>query len=161
MQDINTMKEIPGYKGLYSADEEGRIYSLNYNGTGKIKALSKGLGTNGYHHVTLYKNKARKPKSVHRLILLTFARECPNDMEVCHLNGIRTDNRLENLCYGTKSSNNKDITKHGKRKLTYDDVDEIKKLSLMKMQNTKIAKRFNISPSSIGRIINGKYYNRN
>ena len=44
---------------------------------------------------------------VHRLVLLAFMGPCPKGMRcrhvnVRHLNGVRNDNRIENLCWNTK-----------------------------------------------------------
>lgn len=103
-------KDIPGYEGHYQASSEGRIRSLNrylpYGNhwrkvTGKL--IKPYPNKAGYLIVDFYTKKL----SVHRLILRTFAGECPNDMEVCmHLNDNKTDNRAVNLKWGTYSDNN-------------------------------------------------------
>ena len=53
-------------------------------------------------------------KYIHRLVLEAFVGPCPEGMETCHNNGVRTDNRLENLRWDTSSANNDDIVKHGR-----------------------------------------------
>lgn len=50
---------------------------------------------------------------VHRLVLLSFVGACPDGMETRHLNGIKHDNRLENLQYGTPIENAADKEIHG------------------------------------------------
>lgn len=42
---------------------------------------------------------------IHQIVLEAFCGPCPDGMEVLHGNGIRTDNRLSNLRYGTRSEN--------------------------------------------------------
>ena len=46
-----------------------------------------------------------KQKSVHRVIWELFNGPIPNGMEIDHINGIRDDNRIENLRLATKSQN--------------------------------------------------------
>ena len=50
---------------------------------------------------------------IHQIVLEAFCGPCPDGMEVLHGNGIRTDNRLSNLRYGTRSENNADSIRHG------------------------------------------------
>lgn len=49
----------------------------------------------------------------HRLVLLAFVGPCPEGMEPCHFNGIRDDNRLENLRWDTLKNNAADKRRHG------------------------------------------------
>jgi hypothetical protein len=59
--------------------------------------------------------------------MLTFVGAPPDGMEVLHNNGDPTDNRLENLRYGTRTENILDVYRQGKvwRKLSVDDVQAI------------------------------------
>jgi hypothetical protein len=50
---------------------------------------------------------------VHRLVLSAFAGKRPDEMECRHHNGVRTDNRLENLQWGTRQENIDDQMRHG------------------------------------------------
>lgn len=105
-------KDIPGFEGLYQASDLGRIKSfIEWNGT-NVRILNCGRN-NGYLVVVLSKNGIKKMYRVHRLILETFIGPCPKGMECRHLNGIRTDNRLCNLRWGTRSENSQDTIKHG------------------------------------------------
>ena len=121
------MKEIPRFPDYY-ADEMGSIYSAKY---GTLRELSRTPRDDGYVHVVLRRDNKSFNFLLHQLILLTFIGPCPRGMECCHINGDKSDCRLENLHWETSSKNAKDRVKHGSynypgRKLTEYDVEEIK-----------------------------------
>lgn len=97
MADVKT-KEILGYEGLYSVDENGNIYSLRNN-----KILKGQKNSNGYLRVGLSKNGKVKLLFIHHIVADCFLdnkNQCIN-----HKNGIKIDNRLENLEYTTFGEN--------------------------------------------------------
>lgn len=86
----------------YCVNNNGEIFSLNYNKTGKIKKLKPLKQKNGYLCVTL----GAKRILIHRLVAETFIPNLENKPQVNHKNGIKTDNRGENLEWATSSYNN-------------------------------------------------------
>jgi Zn ribbon nucleic-acid-binding protein len=58
-------------------------------------------------------NLSGKAHYIHRLVLMTYVGPCPPRHESRHLNDDKLDNRLENLCWGTQSENNKDRSANG------------------------------------------------
>ena len=93
-------KDVPGHEGLYQVSNLGRVKSLRF---GKERILKPTPDKDGYYQVDLWKGGEGKTNKIHRLVMLAFVGE--SDLEVNHINGIKTDNRLENLEYCTPSEN--------------------------------------------------------
>lgn len=71
------------------------------------------LGNHGYLVVKLRVDGRQLTRLVHRLVLETFDRPSNPGEQTRHLNGDRTDNRIENLVWGTASENHYDRVRHG------------------------------------------------
>lgn len=67
----------------------------------------------GYRRVHFWTPSGSRSFLVHRLVLGAFVGPCPAGMECRHLNGDSTDNRVENLAWGTHVENVKDVIAHG------------------------------------------------
>lgn len=116
-------RAVPGYEGMYEVSDQGRVRSLdrhvpnNFRLSGFTFVRGRMMvpidDTRGYLRVGLTKANRKKHFRIHQLVLMAFVGPCPTKQEVRHLNGIKTDNRLENLQYGTKLENVQDILKHG------------------------------------------------
>jgi hypothetical protein len=98
-------KPIKGYEGLYEVNSIGQVKSLIGKYGVKERILKGCYDTDGYIQVLLYKNKKRKSKKVHRLVLESFIENIDNKPSINHINGIKSDNRLENLEWATVSEN--------------------------------------------------------
>jgi hypothetical protein len=161
-------KPIKGYEGLYEISNLGRIKSLpkpNYKS--KIKILKPPLNTYGYCYVTFFKDKHKYNYLIHRLVLQAFIGY--SDMQCNHKNGIKTDNRLENLEYCTQSENmihayqiglqiplKGELSKNSK--LSLSDVINIRKLYQKRgyWNQLRLSKLFNVSRPNISNIVNNK-----
>lgn len=162
------MKQIPNFND-YFATKDGKIWSApkGYNNK-KGKFLKLYAISGGYLGVRLVSDKKLISKKVHRLILETFVGPCPKNMECRHLDGKRQNNNLENLCWGTRKENQHDRIqhgtniyakgeKHGRAKLTEQDICTIRKLHKSKKFNQyQLANKFNVSRKNIFQIINKK-----
>lgn len=98
-------KTIPNFS-TYEASNLGRLRSLNYKRTGNTKVLKPGNSPDGYMKTMLLGDDGRyRSWTVHLFVMLAFVGKKPLGLEVNHKNGIKTDNRLENLGYVTRSQN--------------------------------------------------------
>ena len=66
----------------------------------------------GYYQLILYKNKKRKTCKIHRLIAQTFLPNFYGKLKVNHKNKNRSDNRLINLKWGSRTDNKSTSTNH-------------------------------------------------
>lgn len=96
----------------YEVSDQGRVRSYrNRQGhpQSQPRLLSQ-IKRGGYCYVKL--TRARDVQ-VHQLVLEAFVGLCPEGMECRHLDGQRSNNRLENLCWGSKPENYADRRSHG------------------------------------------------
>ncbi|KAA6303151.1 MAG: hypothetical protein EZS26_000754 [Candidatus Ordinivivax streblomastigis] len=110
---IEIWKDIPEYEGFYQASNLGKIKSCKryvlHPQYGKQlineKVLKQNLSTTGYYQLLLCKNGKPKRYKTHRVIAQTFIPNPENKPMIDHINGIPTDNRVENLRWVNQTEN--------------------------------------------------------
>lgn len=113
--------------GKYVAGSDGLIYSTDFNHTGKTKALKGENDVDGYPHVLMNIDKKRVYRASHKLIALAFIGQKPTPRhQVNHKNGVRNDNRPENLEYLTSRENTLDAFRRG-RKISKEQIEAMRK----------------------------------
>jgi hypothetical protein len=92
--------KVKGFENYYEISNLGnvrRLGSLN-----NLKPINNGKG---YLSVCLSVKSQIKRFYIHRLVAMSFLDNKENKEEVNHINGIRTDNRIINLEWVTRSEN--------------------------------------------------------
>lgn len=169
---VEIWKDIVGYEGLYQVSNMGRVKSLNYNHTLEERIL-KNIKSNGYYYrVMLYKNKKGKSIRIHRLVGNAFIKNPDNKPCINHIDGNKSNNRVDNLEWCTYKENtehafitgmmvNRDTKgiKNCKSKLNNVQVLEIReKYSTGKYTYQELADEYNVHKSTIELIINRKLW---
>lgn len=153
---MEQLKEVPNFP-LYSASSFG--YILN----NKSKRILKECLLNcGYKQVSLCNNGAVNNVLVHRVIAKTFIENPENKKQVNHINGIKTDNSLENLEWNTRSENQLHSIKTGLRttkgvKNSQCKLSEKEVINILndKRQYKFISEQYKISISTVSDIKRG------
>ena len=102
---IEQWRPVPGFD-MYAVSDQGRV-------RGPRRILKQTLIGNGYPSVAVCRDGKQHTARVHGLVLEAFVGPRPAGMLCRHLNGVPTDNRVENLRWGTPSENNFDRVRHG------------------------------------------------
>lgn len=165
-------RDIAGHDGIYQVSSLGSVRSLDrtvlVNSTkGTHEKLFKGrvlkpLYANGYAQVCLYSSDgASSRRYVSHLVAETFLGPRPDGAQVCHNDGVRSNNRLKNLRYGTPKENTADKIAHGtlvngesayQARLTATDVHEIRRAATVE-DYAGIADRFGISYRTVQSLV--------
>lgn len=141
---IERWAPVPGYEGLYSVSDHGRLRSeprrckwhgtITRNVAGKILRVT--TLPSGYLQADLRRDNKAAHHYVHRLVLRAFVREPVAKEEACHNDGNRANNALSNLRWDTRSGNHQDKNAHGtmqrgeshaRAKLTEADIRAIRR----------------------------------
>jgi len=165
MNNLLKLRQIPGFSD-YFISMSGSVLSIKRS---RSRFMRRVRQKNGYDTVMLFRNNRGQMLGIHRIVLMSWMGSPKQGQESRHLNGIRHDNRLSNLCWGTRVENFQDRDAHGTTawgerngysKLTVDDVVAIRNLAARGTPHGEIALRFDIYQSTISDIVSGETWRR-
>lgn len=116
---MSEWRPIPGWEGLYEVSSMGQVRSLGRVVTGQTRSffwpgrVLRLVRKGPYLQVTLHRPGMRVCRTVHSLVALAFIGPRPEGMQVCHGDGVGSNNALSNLRYDTASANEMDKVRHG------------------------------------------------
>ena len=158
---------VPGWEGRYEVSDLGRFrgkpgrYRCNTWRIVRPQPTRK-----GYLKLAMWSGNRVRRKFAHRLVMLAFNGQCPPAMEINHINGVKTDNRLFNLEYVEPAENLKharDVLRNiqgsgnHKAKLSEADVSSIRVLrGMYGIGAQTVAEMFGVHPGTISGIVLGK-----
>jgi len=89
-------RPVLGYEDLYLVNRVGQVYSIRNQ-----MVLKPSANERGYLRVCLQSKGDKKWAKVHRIVAQSFIPNLEGKPTVDHINGIRDDNRVENLRWAT------------------------------------------------------------
>jgi hypothetical protein len=180
-----TWYPVVGWEGIYEVSDLGTIRSVDrilesksrWGGTKHVAFRGRLITPiyisraqrNGYYGVMLAHNNRRNRVLIHQVVMRAFVGEPPVGKEVNHRNGDKSDNRLVNLEYVTKSENCQHrfnvLGHHGSQrgekswnaKLTEIQVHDIReRYAAGCITQQEIADTYGVTASLISMIVNRK-----
>ena len=157
-------KIIKGFEN-YLVTKDGEIYSLPKRTRKCEMKLTQTRQKNGYLRVDLCKDGEIKRKLVHRLVAEAYLSNPNNKPQVNHKNGIKHDNRVENLEWNTASENQCHAVTNGLRsskgsKNSQAKLNENKVIAIRNSNKTlkELSKEYFVSITTISEIKNNKIW---
>jgi len=157
-------KDIIGFETSYQVSNFGNVKSkehLKLDTIGRKRLFKEKILSpfvhNNYLFVSLYKNGELFSSRVHRLVCDTFIKNELNKSQINHINGIKTDNRVENLEWCTPKENIAHAILNNLRTSIKGEKCNLSKLTenqVLKIKNStepvkELANKFNISIGTI------------
>lgn len=138
-------KDVVGYTGLYMVSNHGNVKSLRRN------IVLRPTNDEGYLKIKLQFNRKTKSVRVHRVVAFAFIPNPENKSQINHINGIKDDNRVENLEWCTNIENIAHARKNGlvpKTVLSKYQIDNLRRINSRRIIDTETGKIYENAASA-------------
>ena len=175
MVQFKSLADFPGYR----VGDDGSVWSCwrlrrrlgrragfeSYMDTRNWRRMRLVPDKDGYLMVKMQRGAKQHTRKVARLVLELFVGSCPEGMQSCHNDGVKTNNAVSNLRWDTREGNERDKLSHGTRlsgekmptaKLTRDQVVEIHRRRAAGETLFSLATKYGVAFQHIGQIVTGK-----
>lgn len=164
-QELETeeWRPVVGYEGVYSVSNLGRVRREKKAPGARIgRILKQHFGNSGYLGTSLCVDGQEIRYEVHTLVCSAFIGPKPKGKNVNHIDGIKYNNKLENLEYLTFKENHRHACsmgfiscgeKHYRSRLSESEVIEIRILGSIGIKPKVIAPMYGIHVMGIYRIL--------
>jgi hypothetical protein len=106
-------RDVVGYEGVYSVSDFGRVRRDAAYEDRPTVILKAWLNRAGYYRVGLSAHNRKSTYFVHALVAAAFIGPLPPGQVVNHQDGVKTNNRPENLNYKTHAGNMRHASESG------------------------------------------------
>lgn len=158
---MEKFKYVPGFEN-YLVSDRGRVFSFRSKRFLKLETFK------GYKRVMVYKDREKKRFRIHRLVAMVFLEDRSNEpgIVINHKNGIKGDNRVENLEWVTQRENIAHAMENnllnsreaGVSKLNYPTAQYIRQALKDGMSVNRLAALYGVREHNIRDIKNNRTY---
>ena len=151
----------------YEVSNLGRVRS--YKSHWRDPYILKASISTGYCQIRLFKQGKCFSFLAHHLVLEAFIGPCPDGCESNHKDGVKRNNKDDNLEWTTHGENlahayslglmSKAGERHSHAKLRDIDILEIRRLAMQNIKQTVIALKFSVSQAHVSHIIRRRVWN--
>ena len=177
------LRDVPGYEGLYAVTSDGCVWAYEKTRlrTYAARWLKQHPNEDGYMLATLCDNGKRRTFKTHQIVALAWISPQPTPAhEVNHKNGVKSENRADNLEWTTRRENVQHAWRTGLsavseanraasretikkahaaiRGVTHAEADEIRRLVANGMTKAGAGRLFGLTSWSVRDIVAGKTY---
>ena len=152
--DTTFTKPIKKYQN-YEVSICGMVRNVN-----RKRILKPSVSNVGYYYVNLYKNIKVKKHTIHRLVAEAYVDNVNNYKMVNHINGIKADNRIENLEWVTASQNIQHAFDTGLKKPSVTRLVLDTATGIFYESVTEAAKYYNVNMKTLHGYLTNAYPNK-
>jgi hypothetical protein len=165
---IEEWRQVVGFED-YEVSSFGRVRRVTGGQGAKVgRVLTWHVCVStAYPTIRFFRDGKRTARCVHQVVARAFHGPRPEGMHIRHLDGNTMNCAAINLAYGTASENGQDKVRHGrssygernpKAKLTAEGAAEVRAAKAAGESAKAIAARIGLNPSTVHRIVTGKYW---